>query len=125
MPIPPDDPSLPDPNLPSPDKAFADRTHPTGAGYGVWAEEYYDGFYKAALNGEGFQINAGLNDAWYNPLTNGQGFFITIFRPLEKVEQYPLSVWSLTILRCVKHLLNEHICRVSATTKIEISSLFN
>ena len=25
-----------------------------------------------------FMMNAGLNDAWYNPLTNGQGFFITI-----------------------------------------------
>jgi len=26
-----------------------------------------------------FQMNAGLNDAWYNPETDGQGFFITIF----------------------------------------------
>lgn len=26
-----------------------------------------------------FQINAGLNDAWYNPATAGQGFFITVF----------------------------------------------
>lgn len=26
-----------------------------------------------------FQINAGLNDAWYNPATDGQGFFITVF----------------------------------------------
>ena len=26
-----------------------------------------------------FQINAGLNDAWFNPETNGQGFFITVF----------------------------------------------
>ena len=24
-----------------------------------------------------FSINAGLNDAWYNPLTPGQGFFVT------------------------------------------------
>ncbi len=29
-----------------------------------------------------FSMNAGLNDAWYNPLTNGQGFFITIFPDL-------------------------------------------
>lgn len=29
-----------------------------------------------------FNMNAGLNDAWYNPLTNGQGFFITIFPDL-------------------------------------------
>jgi len=26
-----------------------------------------------------FQINAGLNDAWFNPETDGQGFFITVF----------------------------------------------
>ena len=27
----------------------------------------------------GIQINAGLNDAWYNPATDGQGFFINVF----------------------------------------------
>ena len=27
----------------------------------------------------GFQINAGLNDAWYDPATSGQGVFITVF----------------------------------------------
>lgn len=27
-------------------------------------------------------LNAGLNDAWYNPATDGQGFFITIFPDL-------------------------------------------
>jgi len=26
-----------------------------------------------------FVMNAGLNDAWYNPATSGQGFFITVF----------------------------------------------
>lgn len=26
----------------------------------------------------GFQINAGLSDAWFNPSTSGQGFFITV-----------------------------------------------
>jgi hypothetical protein len=26
-----------------------------------------------------FVMNAGLNDAWYNPFTDGQGFFITVF----------------------------------------------
>lgn len=26
-----------------------------------------------------FTINAGLNDAWYEPATDGQGFFITVF----------------------------------------------
>jgi len=29
-----------------------------------------------------FVMNAGLNDAWFNPLTDGQGFFITIFPEL-------------------------------------------
>jgi len=27
----------------------------------------------------GFQINAGLNDAWYNPATSGQGFLLSVF----------------------------------------------
>ena len=29
-----------------------------------------------------FQINAGLNDAWFNPETDGQGFFIAVFPDL-------------------------------------------
>jgi hypothetical protein len=29
--------------------------------------------------GPGFKINAGLTDAWYYPLTKGQGFFITVY----------------------------------------------
>ncbi len=29
-----------------------------------------------------FQMNPGLNDAWFNPLTDGQGFFITVFPDL-------------------------------------------
>ena len=32
-----------------------------------------------------FQINAGLNDAWFNPATNGQGFFITVFPDIESI----------------------------------------
>jgi len=32
-----------------------------------------------------FKINAGLNDAWYNPETDGQGFFITVFPDLDAV----------------------------------------
>jgi hypothetical protein len=30
-----------------------------------------------------FKINPGLNDAWYYPATDGQGFFITVFPDLE------------------------------------------
>jgi len=33
----------------------------------------------------GMQINAGLNDAWYNPLTDGQGFFVTVFPDVKLV----------------------------------------
>ena len=29
-----------------------------------------------------FVMNAGLNDAWFNPVTDGQGFFITVFPDL-------------------------------------------
>ena len=32
-----------------------------------------------------FQINPGLNDAWYDPDTDGQGFFITVFPDLNVV----------------------------------------
>jgi cyclophilin family peptidyl-prolyl cis-trans isomerase len=34
---------------------------------------------------EPFVMNAGLNDAWFNPDTNGQGFFITVFPELKFV----------------------------------------
>jgi hypothetical protein len=32
-----------------------------------------------------FQINAGLNDAWFNPVTNGQGFLITAFPDIKEM----------------------------------------
>ena len=32
-----------------------------------------------AMKTDGFGINPGLNDAWYEPATNGQGFFLTVF----------------------------------------------
>jgi len=35
--------------------------------------------------GSDFQINAGLNDSWYNPATSGQGFFITIFPDISSI----------------------------------------
>jgi plastocyanin len=35
--------------------------------------------------GNDFQINAGLNDSWYNPATSGQGFFITIFPDISSI----------------------------------------
>jgi len=36
-------------------------------------------------NPEDFVMNAGLNDAWYNPITEGQGFFITVFPDINYV----------------------------------------
>lgn len=36
----------------------------------------------ALLEADSFSINAGLNDAWYDPVTDGQGFFITVFPDL-------------------------------------------
>jgi len=39
---------------------------------------------KRELN-SGLVLNAGLNDAWYNPDTDGQGFFITVFPDLGAV----------------------------------------
>ena len=32
-----------------------------------------------------FEINAGLNDAWFNPHTNGQGFLITVFPEIKQM----------------------------------------
>lgn len=42
----------------------------------------------ASLNRDdlsGFSINAGLNDAWYNPATNGQGFLITALPAIQSM----------------------------------------
>lgn len=32
-----------------------------------------------------FEINAGLNDAWFNPQTNGQGFLVTVFPEIKQM----------------------------------------
>ncbi len=32
-----------------------------------------------------FQINPGLNDAWYNPATDGQGFLVTVFPDIQEM----------------------------------------
>lgn len=36
-----------------------------------------------ADSSDDFKINEGLNDAWYNPATPGQGFFITVFPDIQ------------------------------------------
>jgi lysophospholipase L1-like esterase len=85
-PIPPGDPSLPDPNLPSPYKPYqGDPSHPTPAGFKVVAQTQYNRYYASQLGRQDFVINAGLNDAWYNPATDGQGFFVTVFPDLDAV----------------------------------------
>ena len=38
-----------------------------------------------SVEGLGFQINTGLNDAWYSPFTNGQGFLITVFPQIKQM----------------------------------------
>lgn len=45
------------------------------------------GFRLAAttLDGLAFQINSGLNDAWFWPLTAGQGFFIIVWPEIESM----------------------------------------
>jgi DNA-binding beta-propeller fold protein YncE len=35
--------------------------------------------------GAGFQINSGLNDAWYNPATPGQGFLVSVFPQIQQI----------------------------------------
>ncbi|MFC1720438.1 formylglycine-generating enzyme family protein [Pseudomonadota bacterium] len=39
----------------------------------------------SSIESLGFQINAGLNDAWYNPATNGQGFLIAVFPEIKQM----------------------------------------
>ena len=41
--------------------------------------------YTPLTEESGFPINAGLNDAWFNPLTNGQGVFITVFPEIKQM----------------------------------------
>lgn len=45
------------------------------------------GFRIAAthMDGLGFRITNGINDAWYNPATNGQGLLITVFPVIEQM----------------------------------------
>ena len=86
-PIPPNDPSLPDTSLPSPYISFPPSrpAHPTDEGYKVMAQAVYDQYFALVLNEGQFKINAGLNDAWYNQATNGQGFLITVFPEIKQM----------------------------------------
>jgi hypothetical protein len=85
--IPPGDPSLPDPGFPSPIAPFLfdDPLHVGLAGSRAVARAQYDRYYATQLGGESFHINAGLNDAWVNFDTLGQGFFFNVFPELGKM----------------------------------------
>jgi len=48
----------------------------------VWERIAQEGEGSIAMDCQGFTINPGLNDAWFNPETDGQGFFITVFPDL-------------------------------------------
>lgn len=86
-PIPAGDPSLPDADLPSPIQSFreGDAEHLTEGGFRALAQEQYNQAYRGLLDGETFQINPGLNDAWYNPATNGQGFLTAVFPEIKQI----------------------------------------
>ena len=59
-------------------------TSPTGGIFVSVDAETAEGF-KVTIKNAIFKINAGLNDAWYDPDTDGQGFFITVFPNLGAV----------------------------------------
>jgi glucose/arabinose dehydrogenase len=64
------------------DTSFAISTFGLGEDGSVYLANYSGGVYLLSDGNplpEVFQINAGLNDAWYNPETAGQGFLVTAF----------------------------------------------
>ena len=48
-------------------------------------QNYYSCADITLEDGAEFALNAGLNDAWYDPDTDGQGFFITVYPDLNRV----------------------------------------
>ncbi len=52
------------------------------AGFLSFTLEPLSGRYILLTNSSLLEMNAGLNDAWYDPATDGQGFFITVFPDL-------------------------------------------
>ena len=65
---------------------FESATEAVGTWDAVFRGEQCTGTWEAMVDDpEAFTMNAGLNDAWYNPDTDGQGFFITVFPDLDAV----------------------------------------
>jgi len=63
------------------DTAWFILTFGRGEDGSVYVSSQADGIYLISDGepvGETFSINPGLSDAWYNPATDGQGFFITV-----------------------------------------------
>ena len=54
----------------------------TDAGFLSFTLEPLSGRYILLSNSGLLKMNAGLNDAWFDPATSGQGFFITVFPDL-------------------------------------------
>lgn len=53
--------------------------------YGSGPAEYENRGTVFVYNLQSFGINPGMNDAWYNPLTNGQGFLFTVFPSIQQM----------------------------------------
>jgi len=70
-------------------RVFAARSNSLGYAYQAQmlkqseVDDICSGF--EAIPGPGFSINPGLNDAWYFPDTDGQGFLITVYPNLQTV----------------------------------------
>lgn len=48
-------------------------------------DEITDGFSELPSETGNFSINPGLNDAWFYPETNGQGFVVTVFPGIKRI----------------------------------------
>jgi glucose/arabinose dehydrogenase len=68
------------------DTAYAVSTFGLGEDGSVYLASHSGGVYLLSDGDpvpEAMRINAGINDAWYNPETNGQGFLMTAFPEAE------------------------------------------
>lgn len=82
-----------DPAEPNDGGAFGEKEHCVhwSRTIGTWNDapcSFRFGYYVIEFgeaSPEVFEINPGLNDAWYNPVTSGQGFFITVFADARRI----------------------------------------
>ena len=61
--------------------------HANRAGEMFMAQNWFDALEQVIplVNTDSFSINAGLNDAWFDPATAGQGFFLTVYEDIPLV----------------------------------------